>query len=71
MLPASMETVTVLGPVPALLSKRKGLHCQHLLVKTLKRSVLQSALSGILCKLESAAANYSVKWMLDVDPVEV
>lgn len=70
MLPASVDTMTVLGPVPALIAKRKGLHCQHLLVKTSKRSVLQNALRGALLKLEGVAS-HSVKWVLDVDPVEV
>lgn len=71
MLPESLNALTVLGPVPALLAKRKGLHCQHLLVKTNKRSVLQNALKNILHKLEGLAASHSVKWVLDVDPVEV
>jgi len=71
LLPTSLEALTVLGPVPALMAKRKGLHCQHLLVKTSKRSVLQQALKGILQQLETLATKHSVKWVLDVDPVEV
>lgn len=71
MLPASAESLTLLGPVSALMAKRKGLHCQHLLVKTNKRSVLQHALKSILQQLESLATSHSVKWALDVDPVEV
>lgn len=71
MLPESLEALTVLGPVPAMMAKRKGLHCQHLLVKTNKRSVLQDALKTVLQKLESLAASHSVKWVLDVDPVEI
>lgn len=71
MLPSSLDALTVLGPVPALISRRKGLHCQHLLVKTNKRSVLQQALKNILHQLESLALNHAVKWVLDVDPVEV
>lgn len=70
MLPAA-ESLTMLGPVSALMAKRKGLHCQHLVVKTNKRSVLQHALKSILQQLETLAASHSVKWVLDVDPVEV
>jgi len=71
MLPASMDSLTVLGPVAAVISRKKGFHCQHLLVKTNKRSVLQDSLKNILQQLESLAASHSVKWVLDVDPIEV
>jgi len=71
MLPEMVDILTVLGPVPALMARRKGLHCQHLLIKTNKRSVLQDALKSVLHKLESASVSHSVKWVLDVDPVEI
>lgn len=71
MLPESIDTITVFGPVPAMIAKKKGLHCQHLLVKTSKRSVLQNTLKNILQQLDSIASHHSVKWVLDVDPVEV
>lgn len=71
MLPASLDVLTVHGPVPAMLSRKKGMHCQHLLVKTSKRSVLQKALKNILQQLETATLTHSVKWVLDVDPIEV
>ncbi len=62
--------VTVFGPVPPLLAKRKGLHAQHLLIKSDRRNVLQQFLQTILAKLESLPKNQPVKWILDVDPVE-
>jgi primosomal protein N' (replication factor Y) len=71
MLPVASESFSLLGPVSALMAKRKGLYCQHLLVKTHKRSVLQQALKAILHQLENLAASYSVKWILDVDPYEI
>ncbi|MBX3708529.1 MAG: primosomal protein N' [Gammaproteobacteria bacterium] len=71
MLSTYVESFSVLGPVPALISKRKGLHCQHLLLKTNKRSVLQHTLKNVLQKLEALGASHSVKWTLDVDPIEV
>lgn len=70
-LPSSQNALTVLGPVPALMAKKKGLHCQHLLVRTQKRGTLQQVLTSMLHEFETQAANFSVKWMLDVDPVEV
>lgn len=71
LLPDLAAEMSVMGPVPAILAKRKGLHCLHLLVKTNKRSVLQQALKGVLQKLEGLAKQHAVKWVLDVDPVEV
>lgn len=65
------EVLSVLGPVPALMQKRKGMHCQHLLLKSSRRSGLQQAIKLILDKLESATGSQPVKWVLDVDPVEV
>lgn len=66
-----LPEVSVLGPVPALLAKRKGLHCQHLLLKSNKRGVLQQALKTALQRLEGFTNQRAVKWVLDVDPVEV
>lgn len=71
MLPSSVEALTILGPVPAMLAKRKGLHCQHLLIKAQQRASLQKMLKTILQKLETVAKQHSVKWVLDVDPVEM
>jgi primosomal protein N' (replication factor Y) len=65
------HTVTILGPVPALLARRKGLHCQHLLIKASQRSGLQSFLSTILKKIEKISSAQQVKWILDVDPAEI
>lgn len=71
MLNTGQERVNVLGPVPAMLSKRKGLYCQHLILKSNKRSVLQNLLKLILQKMEATPPQQAVKWILDVDPVEV
>ncbi|HTM63107.1 MAG TPA: primosomal protein N' [Gammaproteobacteria bacterium] len=62
--------VSIMGPVPAFMAKKKGLHCQHLLIKAGKRNSLQQFLHQLLLKLEQLPAKHSVKWVLDVDPVE-
>lgn len=69
--PLFENKITILGPVPALINKRKGLYCQHLLVKANHRGLLQHFLKAILEKIEGLAHNHAVKWVLDVDPVEV
>lgn len=63
--------ISVLGPVSALLAKKKGLHCQHLLIKADKRSSLQHYLSLLIQQIEKFPTGEPVKWILDVDPVEV
>lgn len=63
--------IDLLGPVPALLSRKKGLHCKHLIIKATKRSELQNFLKKILKIIEIIPNHQSVKWVLDVDPVEV
>ncbi len=64
------NVVSMMGPVPAYMTKKKGLHCQHLLVKSDKRNVLQSYLAHILQKIEELPGKNTVKWVLDVDPVD-
>lgn len=63
--------INLLGPVPALLAKKKGLHCKHLIIKANKRNELQTFLKNILKQIEKIPNQQSVKWILDVDPVEV
>jgi primosomal protein N' (replication factor Y) len=71
---AMSETITnavsLMGPVPAIIAKRKALYCQHLLVRANKRSALQQFLKTILPKIETLKSR-SVKWIIDVDPIEV
>ncbi len=66
-----LTQVEVLGPVPALVAKRKGLHCQHLLLKAERRGPLQDSLKNLLQAIEEFTTPTKVKWTLDVDPVEV
>lgn len=62
--------VSIFGPVPAMMAKKKGLHCQHLVIKSEQRKSLQNYLHQLLQKLEELPAKSTVKWVLDVDPVE-
>ena len=68
---AAKESITILGPVPALIAKRKGLHCQYLIIKATKRNTLQRFLKTILLEIEKLPGKQPAKWVLDVDPVEV
>ncbi|HEX4044663.1 MAG TPA: primosomal protein N' [Gammaproteobacteria bacterium] len=66
-----VKTVHVSGPIPGFLPKRKGMHCQQLLIKATQRSLLQDCLKAVLMQLEKLAVPTSVKWVLDVDPIEL
>lgn len=70
-LPASIHSLSMLGPVPAIMAKRKGLYCQHLIVKAHQRNILQDFLKMILQQIEKLPGAQPVKWVLDVDPVDV
>lgn len=77
--------IDIFGPVPALLAKRQGLYCQHLIIKAKHRKNLQAFLERIIKRIEDMSSepinNNSksrlrtkiprVKWILDVDPIEV
>lgn len=66
------DTVMVLGPVSALMAKRKGLYCQHLLIKAKHRHALQNFIRKLLGQMEALSmGNQNVKWVLDVDPIEI
>mgnify|MGYP003645148690 CR=1 FL=1 len=64
------DVVSVFGPVPAVMAKKKGMHCQQLMIKASQRNVLQSFLATLLQQLEALPGRQAVKWVLDVDPVE-
>ncbi|OGT41070.1 MAG: hypothetical protein A3F13_07380 [Gammaproteobacteria bacterium RIFCSPHIGHO2_12_FULL_40_19] len=66
-----IPTINMLGPVSALLSKRKGLFRKHLLIRAAKRQALQTFLKQLIQQIENFGKSYPVKWTLDVDPVEI
>jgi len=65
------DAVTILGPVPMLLAKRKGLHCQQLVIRSNRRSALQHFLKNLLQQIDKLPSKHPVKWILDVDPLEM
>lgn len=64
------DTLTVMGPVPALLSKKKGLYCHQLIVKAKLRSSIYQFVNYALQKIESTKKT-TVKWTVDIDPVDI
>ena len=65
------DQVSLLGPLPAFIAKKKGMYCQHLVVRANRRGSLHHFLKQMLDQLEALPKALTVKWVLDVDPVEV
>jgi primosomal protein N' (replication factor Y) len=63
-------TVMLRGPVPAAMSRRAGRHHAQLLVESPQRATLQRFLADWVPRLSGIQAPRSLRWALDVDPVE-
>ncbi|WMY94922.1 MAG: primosomal protein N' [Arsenophonus sp.] len=60
----------VIGPIPALLSKRVGRFRWQLLLQHPSKSYLKKILSPVLPKIMTYPESYKVKWVIDVDPIK-
>ena len=65
----SMNSIEIFDPVPAQMTRLKGLERAHLLVQSPSRKRLQFFLSEWYIKL-CQIPNRKVRWALDVDPLE-
>jgi primosomal protein N' (replication factor Y) len=63
------EAVSIYDPVPHVITRRAGLERAQLLVQSRSRPVLQEFLRAWSARLYAARAG-SVRWHLDVDPIE-
>ncbi len=63
--------ITVLGPAPAPLAKKAGLHRMQLLMKSSSRKKLHSSLTHMRNWLATDKIGNSVRWNIDVDPADL
>jgi primosomal protein N' (replication factor Y) (superfamily II helicase) len=63
--------VALRGPVPAAMVRRAGRHHAQLLVECAERPALQRFLATWLPQVEQLPAARGLRWVLDVDPLEV
>lgn len=63
------KQVEVFDPVPAQMSRLKGMERGYLLVQCRSRKTLQEFLAGWRIKLD-VLPSYKVRWTLDIDPLE-
>ena len=62
--------VSLLGPIPAPMAKRKGHYRAHLLIHATQRKNLHRLLDQLITHLYEKQRS-SVRWSLDVDPLEM
>jgi len=63
--------LVVLGPVPALHSKRAGKYRFQLLMQSKHRAALHNCLDRVINLIESEKLAKTVRWSLDVDPQDL
>ncbi|WMY96700.1 MAG: primosomal protein N' [Arsenophonus sp.] len=60
----------IIGPIPALLSKKVGRFRWQLLLQHPSKSYLKIILSTVLPTIITSPESYKVKWTIDVDPIK-
>ena len=66
-----VHPVTVMGPAPAPLARKDNQHRMQLLIKSPSRSLLKSSLTQLRSWLTMSKLNTSVRWNVDVDPMDL
>ncbi len=67
---AAPNKVEVFDPVPAQMSRLKGMERAHLLIQSRSRKLLQAFLTTWQPKLKTLSSR-KVRWALDIDPTEI
>jgi primosomal protein N' (replication factor Y) (superfamily II helicase) len=65
------DEVVLRGPVPAAMTRRADRYHAQLLIESGQRTRLQSFLSEWIPRVESLPSRGNLRWVLDVDPLEV
>ena len=65
------SAIELLGPVPAPMERRAGRYRAQLLLQAVHRGKLHRLLSAWLQALEKLSGNRSVRWSLDIDPIDL
>jgi primosomal protein N' (replication factor Y) len=65
------DHVTALGPLPAPMPLRAGLHRAQALLSARERAPLHAVLPAWLARLRALPQARRVRWSLDVDPIDL
>jgi len=71
MQPQRSHPIQILGPTPAPMERRVGYFRAQLLLQSENRMRLQKMIDALVEKLGSTPITSSIRWSLDVDPVEM
>ena len=63
--------VNSIGPIPSPIEKRAGMFRSQIILKTKKKSTLQQFMLILVSKIETLRAPSSVRWSIDIDPIEL
>lgn len=64
-------SIQLLGPIPAPMPRRAGYHRAQLLVQAKHRPELHPFLTNLLKQIEKLKSKQTVRWSLDIDPLEM
>jgi len=65
------NTLSVFGPIPALIEKRSGRYRYQLIIHSSSRKSLHIHLDEWLLELENMKSSKKVRWSLDIDPQDM
>jgi len=65
-----IDSVEVWGPVPAVIEKKANYYYFNLYLQSINRSQLHRVIKTFYKNLETIKINSSVRWFLDVDPID-
>ena len=63
--------IEMMGPFPSAMEKKAGVYRMQLIIQSAHRSEIKKALSGFLISQDQQKKVSGLKWILDVDPMEV
>ena len=66
-----LSGIELLGPVPAPMERRAGRFRAQLLLQANTRAALHRLLSAWIVRVEGLPASCSVRWSLDIDPIDL
>jgi primosomal protein N' (replication factor Y) (superfamily II helicase) len=67
----TQNSLSIFGPVPALIEKRSGRYRYQLIIQSSNRKLLHTHLDAWLSGLEKMKSSRKVRWSLDIDPQDM
>ena len=68
---AAARSVDVFGPFPVAIEKKAGVYRMQLFLQSANRGFLQKSLDEFLALQEKQKKTSGLKWIIDVDPMEM